>query len=132
MSIFRKPDWRQDMQAVALQIDDDLGGELLQIIPTFRSPNQSATPDYASATTLRGIFDLRSVAVDAGLEETTVSSRNPVAQFAYANIAGVEIKAGYWIKRCATNETYEVTQTNPDGVSALVVQLVQLGKNSGL
>lgn len=128
MPIFQDKGWRGKMQDVAASIDEHLGGERLLITPVKQhKPNYQATYDHAAAFCVIGLFDLPSQDVKLNMEETKVSSRNPEAVISYEQLAGRTIGHEYLIKRVDTGDIYQVTQAQPDGVSSVVVELVQIG-----
>jgi len=128
------PNWRAGMQAVSAAIDQNFG-ERLTLIACLSRPNFPTEPDRATKpVTLQGVFSLRSELAfksggspGRGDAPGLVESRKPVASFAHADLPWA-IQRGDRVKRETTGESYEVTRVEPDGVSRVVLHLVELGK----
>ena len=126
--------WHSGMQAAASAINEAFG-ETLTIIPCDRQPNYEPQPHLDHAVTLTGVFSYRSVAVlDTGhgvvrrghSPQAIVESRKPYARFAHRDLPW-GLQQGDRIERCCSGEVFEVTSVQPDGVSSITVDLVQLG-----
>lgn len=129
--------WRRNMQDVAAAIDETMG-ELVTVIPAVASrPNYPTTEDASRAITATAVFTNKARDVIMGEHvgrmstghsiSPIVSTSEPVFSFSYGALPW-PILQGYRIRRECDQALYEVTDVKPDGVSRIIVHVVQLGR----
>lgn len=134
MSSLVSGSWHAEMQGVADAINESFG-EPLTILPRIGKPNFGTVPDPSKPeVTLAGVFSIRSIeafaAHDAsGMQRagiTRVSTRQPLASLALKDLP-YPILTRYRIRRERDGAVYEVTDVLSDGVSRVLLHLVQAG-----
>ena len=131
--------WRAGMQDVSAAIDDTMG-ELVTVTPAeVPKPNFSSVPDPSKAVTVVAVFTSEAKTVLLGDNvgrmgaghslSPLVSTSEPIFSFGYG-VLPFPIRQSYRIRRECNGETFEVTDVKPDGVSRIVVKVVQLGRQS--
>jgi hypothetical protein len=126
--------WRAGMQDVAAAVEDAMG-ELVTVTPIKASkPNSQSEPDEARAVTAIAVFTSKASTAfgptrQAGGVEIApmIDTREPIFQFAL-NAVPFPLARGYFIHRCCSGETFEVTRVKPDGVASIVCHVVQFGR----
>ena len=131
-------DWRAGMQDVSAAIDDTMG-ELVTVTPTtVERANYPSVPLPSRSVQVTAVFTSRAKTVIMGNEgrfsghslSPLVTTSEPVFSFGYG-VVPFPIRQSYRIERLCSGETFEVTDVKPDGVSRIVVKVVQLGRQSG-
>lgn len=134
MSSLVSGSWQNEMQNVASAINGAFG-EALTIIPMITKPNFSPVVDPTKKpATLTGVFSLRTIEAfklhDAqGMQRagmTTVTTRHPLISFALKDLPYPILRL-YRIRRERDGAVYEVTDVQSDGVSRVLLHLVQAG-----
>ena len=133
MSSLVSGSWHDEMQGVADAINESFG-EPLTIIPMTCKPNYPPLPDPTKRpATLTGVFSIRSIETFTPYEKKNqgpglvrVSTRNPVASFSLKDLP-YSISRLYRIRRERDGAVYEITDLNSDGVSRVLLHLVQAG-----
>jgi hypothetical protein len=129
--------WRAGMQDVSAAVDDTMG-EWVTVTPvetlTINFPGQ---PDPSRAVTVTAVFTSRAKTVLMGDNSGRVASGHsisplistsePVFTFGYG-VLPFAIRQHFRITRECSGETFEVKDVQPDGVSRIVVKVVQLGR----
>jgi len=106
---------------------DDAYAEMWTHIKTVSRPNYPSAPDRKRpAYMLLAKFTREPRGVKIGLEESSVSSNDPGIVIQACNLK-YPVDRGDRFQRCATGDFYEVTNSNHDTVSGIIVDLVQLG-----
>jgi hypothetical protein len=127
--------WRAGMQDVSAAIDDAMG-ELVTVTPvTSLGPNFASVAAESKAVTVTAVFTSKAKTVMMGNEHRfgghtlspLVSTSEPIFSFDYC-VLPFPIKQSYRITRLCSGETFEVKDVQPDGVSRIVVKVVQLGR----
>ena len=124
--------WRDAMEGVSADIDDEFG-EAFLLTPVTTRPNYQPEPS-GPPVLITGVFRDRSAeglgvhgnsahAMEGGLH---VDSRQPIVSFDRDRLP-FPPEDGTWVKRLATGSLYEVARSLPDGVSRVVCHLNQLG-----
>jgi hypothetical protein len=127
------------MQDVSAAIDDSMG-ELVTLTPAVApAVNFPSVADPSKAVTVTAVFTSEAKTVLMGDNvgrmgsghslSPLVSTSDPVFTFGYG-VLPFPIRQSYRIKRECNGETFEVTDVKPDGVSRIVVKVVQLGRQS--
>jgi hypothetical protein len=129
--------WRAGMQEVSAAIDETQG-ELVTITPaSVPKVNFPSIPDPSKSVTVVATFMNKAKTVIMGSEgkigghslSPLVETSEPVFTFGYG-VLPFPLRQGYRITRCCSGTMYEVTNVKPDGVSRIVVNVVQLGRPS--
>ena len=130
--------FRESMREVAAAIDT-MFGERVLVIPTMTRPNyppenvMSAAFETIAAFTWvsKLVFDDAKHSRTAGSGSFDVSlpiaSRDPKFSFNVHTLPQ-PIMRGYRLQRCCDGTTWDVTNVKPDGVSRIVADVVQLGR----
>jgi hypothetical protein len=137
MMLFPADNWRAGMQDVSAAIDDTMG-ELVTVTPAVAAAvNFPSVPDLSKAVTVTAVFTSEAKLLTMGegrmgsvSASPLVSTSEPIFSFGYGVLPFL-IRQSYRIKRECNGETFEVTDVKPDGVSRIVVKVVQLGRQRG-
>jgi hypothetical protein len=124
--MFARPSF-DELEAKAHEEIDQHVGDMWTHIPTVSRPNYPSAPDPSKPPYMlvaKFCFEPRDVRL--GLEQSGVVSNDPTltihrCQLRYA------VNRGDRFERCSTGVAYEVTSAQPDTVSGILVNLVQLG-----
>lgn len=128
--------WRAGMQDVSAAIDDTMG-EVVTVTPAQESkPNFPTVADPSRAVTAIAVFTNKAESVIMGSEgrigghsvSPLVTTSKPIFSFAYGALP-FPMRQGYRITRLCSGETFEAKDVKPDGVSRIVVRVVQLGRS---
>jgi hypothetical protein len=131
--------WRAGMADVSAAIDDTMG-ELVTVTPAEApKPNFPSVVDPSKAVTVTAVFTSKAKDVLMGENvgriasghsiSPIVSTSEPIFTFGYG-VLPFPMRQSYRITRLCSGETFEVTDVKPDGVSRIVVKVVQLGRQS--
>jgi hypothetical protein len=128
--------WRAGMQDVSAAIDETMG-ELVMVTPaTVPAINFPSVPDSSKAVTVIAVFTSKSKLIPMGEGKAggptispLIETSEPIFQFGYG-VLPFPLRQSYRITRLCSGETFEVTNVKPDGVSRIVVNVVQLGRQS--
>jgi hypothetical protein len=124
------------MQGVSAAIDDTMG-ELVTVTPaTVPAINFPSVPDPSKAVTVMAVFTSKSRLIAMGEGKAgghtispLIETSEPIFQFGYG-VLPFPLRQPYRITRLCSGETFEVTSVKPDGVSRIVANVVQLGRQS--
>ena len=132
--------WRAGMQDASAAIDEAMGEAVLVTPATVPAVNFPSTPDPSKAVTVTAVFTSKAETLVMGEGKQIgghsvsplVSTSKPVFQFSYAVLHGLPfmLRQSHRITRVCSGETFEVTDIKPDGVSRIIVNVVQLGRQS--
>jgi hypothetical protein len=130
--------WRAGMQECSHAIDDTMG-ELVTITPTTaHKANFPGVPDPSKAVDVVATFMNKAKTVIMGSSEgklgghsvsPLVETSEPIFDFGYG-VLPYPLRQTYRITRRCNGATYEVVSIKPDGVSRILVKVVQLGRPS--
>lgn len=129
--------WRAGMQDVSAAIDDTMG-ELVTVTPAeVQRPNYPSVADPSRSVTVMAVFTSKAKTILMGSEgkmgghslSPLVETSEPIFTFGYG-VLPFPICQSYRITRLCSGETFEATNVKPDGVSRIVVNVVQLGRQS--
>jgi hypothetical protein len=126
--------WQADMQNVAEEIVSTFG-EPLRITPCNRRPNYQPQPDPSHAVDVQGVFSWRAKVEykqNAGTssgQDAWVETREPIASFPRAALPWA-VNIGDQVERLCDGNMFQVKSVEPDGVSMIVLKLLQLGRPS--
>jgi hypothetical protein len=130
--------WRAGMQECSHAIDDTMG-ELVLVTPaTVPAVNFPSVADPSKAVTVTAVFTSKAKTVLMCNEgkmtgghsvSPLVETSEPIFQFGYG-VLPFALRQSYRITRLCSGETFEVTNVKPDGVSRIIVNVVQLGRQS--
>jgi hypothetical protein len=132
---FVSENWHAGMLGVSASIDESFG-ELVRIIPTSKRPNMQAKPQPEHAVEVLAVFSWRAKMVfkqNSGTamqtQEGLIETRVPIFDFSRDalpwGLQQLDI-----IERVCSGEKFEIKNVQPDGVSRIVVDVVQLGRQS--
>lgn len=128
-SIFSQPGFDR-LEAIAHdELQSEFGTQWVHI-PMERRPNFSPRPDPTRTQyVLRAVFCWEAKNVRLGMEETGVSSRDPVL---YIDICDLQysVRLADQFRQCGTNRLFEVTDNQKDGMSGVKLSLVQVGRST--
>jgi hypothetical protein len=115
-----------DAQNVRNQIDEF--GESVVLTPMTTRPNHPSSPDPArELVTFFAVFEREGKKIKLGSEVIAVSSRDPRLMALVCDIPYTP-KRGDRISHCLTGEVFEITDAVPDGLAAINIDVVQLGR----
>jgi hypothetical protein len=130
--------WRAGMQEFSAAVDDTMG-EMVTVTPaTAPAPNFPSVADPSRSVTVVAAFMSKAKTILMGEGgkiggghslSPLIETSEPVFSFGY-NVLPFPIRQSYRITRLCSGETFEVTNVKPDGVSRIVVHVVQLGVQS--
>ncbi|MDR3572133.1 MAG: hypothetical protein P4L81_08205, partial [Candidatus Pacebacteria bacterium] len=126
--------WLPDMQNVAEEIASTFG-EPLKLIPCDRRPNCQARADPSNAVEVQGVFSWRAKMVfklnngTSSGQDGLAESREPIASFPRAALPWA-VRLGDQVERLCGGNLFEVKSAEPDGVSMIVLKLLQLGRSN--
>lgn len=129
--------WRAGMQECSHAIDDTMG-ELVTVTPaSVPATNFPSVADPSKAVTVTAVFTSKAKTIIMGGEGKTgghsvsplVETSEPIFQFGYG-VVPFPLRQPYRITRLCSGETFEITSVKPDGVSRIIVNVVQLGRQS--
>lgn len=108
------------------QIQDEFSTQW-RFYPSTRKPNYSPVPDPTRAVqVIRATFFWLDKNQRLGLKESAVVSRTPHLSIHRDEMIGVPRLADVFM-RCCDGVSFEVTLVSRDGLTGLLVELVQLG-----
>ena len=129
--MFTDENWRGKMQGASAEIDSRFG-ERFYIGMAKREPNARVKPSGDGAFEIDAVFSYRSETVfrhDATTRQAgglLVETRTPTVSFSH-RACPVMIQHGDVLTRVADGSQWEVKKVKPDGVSRIVLDLVQRG-----
>lgn len=119
---------------------DETMGELVILTPMTKRPNYSAEPDPTKPTfTVTMVFTHKSALAftDARAKRTTnnaeistvmgIQTRKPRFSVKACNLQ-FELRNGFRLTRCFDETEWEVTSTQPDGISRIEIDVTQIGR----
>lgn len=126
--------WRAGMQDVSAAIDETMG-ELVKVTPAEVQKVNFPSEAYPSrAATVTAVFTSKSKLIPMGEGKMgghsvspLVETSEPIFTFGYG-VLPFPLRQSYRITRLCSGETFEVTNVKPDGVSRIVANVVQLGR----
>ena len=135
--------FREAAQDMADAINDTMG-EYVTVTPYTAKPNFPSAPDTTlSAFDIVAVFRNRaSMAFDSKAGKRNSNKHDiELAQLIRTSTPTFSVKTcelpfplrqHYRIQRCATGDTYEITDIKPDGVSRIEFDVVMLGRQDQL
>ena len=129
--MFTDESWRGKMQDASAEIDMRFGEQFIIGLAT-RRPNFPVEPSGDGAFYITAVFSHRSDTTfrhDATTRQSggiLVESRVPIVTFSH-RACPYALKIGDVLTRCCDGSQYEAKAIKPDGVSRIVVDLVQRG-----
>ena len=129
--MFTDENWRGKMQGASAEIDSRFG-ERFYIGMAQRRPNHAVEPSGEGVFEIDAVFSYRSEtafrheATTRQAGGTLVETRVPTVSFSH-RACPVMIKHGDVLTRFADGTQWEVKAIKPDGVSRIVLDLVQRG-----
>jgi hypothetical protein len=129
--------WRAGMQDVPAAIGDRMG-EMVTVTPdNVQVVNFPSVADPSKAVTVTAVFTSKAKTILMGSEgklgghsvSPLIETSEPIFTFGYS-VLPFPLRQSYRITRLCSGETFEVTNMKPDGVSRIVVNVVQLGMQS--
>ncbi len=129
--------WRAGMQECSHAIDDTMGETVLVTPASVPAQNFPSVADPSKAVTVTAVFTSKAKTVLMGEGRMTgghsvsplVETSEPIFQFGYGVVPFV-MRQSYRITRLCSGEVFEITKVKPDGVSRIIVNVVQLGRQS--
>ncbi|RNJ49365.1 hypothetical protein D1O30_06895 [Methylocystis hirsuta] len=125
--MFDRPSFEEFEAKAHAEIDQHVG-DMWTHVSTVSRPNYPSAPDPSKpAYMLVAKFCYEPRDVRLGLEQAGVVSNDPTLTIHRGQLRYL-VNRGDRFQRCSTGLLYEVTSAQPDTVSGILVNLVQLGE----